>query len=201
MSRQKIALIVSVIFFVIATIAYLLLGIGRFQLIGTTPENNSSNNDLDIVIGFTFSEDLESSQDISYSARPFIDAETYIEDSSLYLVPNHALLESRSYTVTIESVLSQEDSVIEDIEITFRTAADNSPRALFIRSLPIYQPGFNINYINNTDTFVVQITASPIEQNMQSALEYLEDRDIEEARNNIEFEVLRSLEGSGSPPG
>lgn len=196
---RLITIAVAVILVLGLWLLYQIITTQSFELLDTTPENGETIEDFNPVLEFEFSEELANVAE--YESSPTINAQMHIDQKTLSLVPEHELLEDTGYTVRIENIESVSGEIVEEATLLFSTGLDQSPRARFIRELPVYRDGYNITYVENSDRFIVQVTSEPIERHRNEAREFLTENNITEENETIEFEVMRSLEGGGSPPG
>lgn len=202
MVNMKSGLVIAaVVLFVLifGVVSYVLLSADKLELVSTSPQDNERVDGFRPTIEFEFNQDLENYAD--YESSPTINAEVHANKDTLIINPEHELLENQEYTLRIPSVKSTSGETLENIELAFSTGLDQSPRAKFIRELPVYRSGFNITYTKRSDIFIVQITDTPISQNKEKAKQFLQENGITEDTESIKYEVMRSLQGSGSPAG
>lgn len=198
-TKNSFVAISIAVFVVLLAVVLYLTSSEEFELVGTSPETGETIDGFNPVIEFEFSEELGEAP--AYESSPTINAESHVERNTLYLTPEHELLEDTRYTVRLGTVEAASGATLEDATLTFSTGLNSSPKAEFIRSLPVYRDGYNITYTERSDAFVVQITQEPAQRYREHAREYLQDNGINEEEETIQFEVMRSLRGSGSPPG
>lgn len=172
-----------------------------FQLTGTYPDSNVRIDQRSPTVEFEFSQPVRLPDNFSVDSDPSIDAEVYARDDTVFVIPNHALLQQHEYTISTSRIESQSGESVDGVELTFRTDQNQSPRLNFIRSLPVHNPGYSITYLEDEDTFVVRITEVPIDEKRSRAQNYLQNNGIDTTQNDVKYDVLRSVEDRGAPAG
>jgi hypothetical protein len=204
MRRSKKLLIIALIIILLAAAAAVYWFEFRnqeFQLEDTFPGQQVRIDRLTPTITFDYNQPLFIPEDFRVVSDPLMDAEIYTRGDTLYLVPNHALLQREEYTLTIPRIESQSGQSIGEHTLTFRTDRRQSSRLQFLRDLPVHNPGYSITYLEDRDTFVVRITQVPVEEKRLRARNYLEKNGIKPGQNDVKFEILRSVEGRGASAG
>jgi hypothetical protein len=151
--------------------------------------------------------------------NPYVFGTTKVDGKKVTFVPNGlAPFEfNKKYTATLTNIKSQKGQTLPDKSITFTVVYTpltslpkslqeqqasqtdkykdaNTPRNQFIKSLPYTTPGYNIEYIEAQDYFLIRVTKSLVADNKAAALKYMADHSIDTKRERIDFFVLRGLQ-------
>jgi hypothetical protein len=216
MSRNNvIILIVVVSVLLLLSILFLQTNNRSFNITSTSPNQDETNVAIDGFIEINFSKNIEhleifsindpsvdySAYDVRIETRPTIVADITLEGGTFRIIPRHSLLESQEYALFLSNVTSSEGGVVDQYELTFTTGQDESVRAQFIRSLPLYQENYNVTYSSIRNAFIIQITGGDAEEATSNAYNLLRENGIDVDVEEIIVDTIRTEQGGGSPAG
>lgn len=196
---------------VICVIVVVIVGIGLYTLLSniqssslkltaSSPSNQQKDVSPSDPIVLHYSQPIKSVPNNQVFSSPNAVFEISVNGSDISLRPLRPLSEKTQYLLTLNNVTSSKNQTITTT-ITFTTGLDQSKRARFIRTLPHITNNYAIYYDQDNDTFNTQLLTKPLEQAKAQALQYFRDQGVEPNQQKIQFDVIRSLEGSGAPPG
>jgi hypothetical protein len=169
-------------------------------LTASSPSNQQKDVSPSDPIVLHYSQPIKSVPNNQVFSSPNAVFEISVNGSDISLRPLRPLSEKTQYLLTLNNVTSSKNQTITTT-ITFTTGLDQSKRARFIRTLPHITNNYAIYYDQDNDTFNTQLLTKPLEQAKAQALQYFRDQGVEPNQQKIQFDVIRSLEGSGAPPG
>ncbi len=186
-----------------------------FTITDSAPSQDESNVAIDSTIEIYFSKNIErvglssindpsvdySEYEMRIETRPTIVADVSIDGGTLRINPRHTLLENQEYDIFLSNITSDDEEMVDQYGLSFTTGQDESARAQFIRSLPLYQTNYNVTYSSTRNAFTVQVTGGDVESVTESAYELLRENAIDVDNETIIIETLRTEQGGGSPAG